>query len=280
MRALLRTGKRACLAAGAVLQQLVPRGPLAKAITRPRFVAAIDPTNCLEIGPFDNPQMSGPGVRYFDVLDRAALQERAARHGRRFGNVPEIDYVSAKGDLSMVEHSFSDVFSSHTIEHQPDLLGHLFQVAGLLEDGGQYHLIVPDKRYCFDYFNPESTLAQVLEAHHEQRRFHSAASVRAHIENVTHNRALAHWLGMHGAPMGLSDATRRALADRDVARAEAGEYVDVHGWVFTPGGFLDLVQSLRRDHALPFVVEQVTRTRFGEQEFFARLRKVPITAQS
>ena len=276
MRPLLRAGKRAFLQLGAVLQGFVPRGELVPATTRAAFLREVDSTNCLEIGPFDCPQVAGPGVRYFDVLDRDALIERARGHGRSFGEVPVIDYVSPTGDLDIVDQTFSTVFSSHTIEHQPDLLGHLKQVARLLEDGGRYHLIIPDRRYCFDRFNPESTLAEVLKAHGEQRQRHSEAAIRAHIENVTHNNALAHWLGSHGEPLVLSDKTRQGLADSEVARAEAGEYVDVHAWVFTPQSFLNLMRELRAHHELPFAVESVSRTRFGEQEFFARLRKTPI----
>lgn len=50
---------------------------------RSGFVKLIPKTGLvLEIGPFNKPILSGPNVRYFDVLDRDALKARAAKVGR------------------------------------------------------------------------------------------------------------------------------------------------------------------------------------------------------
>ncbi|MFG7489383.1 methyltransferase domain-containing protein [Methylorubrum rhodesianum] len=112
-----------------------------------------DDVDILEIGPFTKPVIRGPRVKYFDVLDRKGLVERAKSIGFEMNGVVEIDYVSPIGNLEIVPScSFDCVFSSHCIEHQPDLIRHLNHVSRILRDGGRYYLIVPDKRYCFDHF--------------------------------------------------------------------------------------------------------------------------------
>src|SRR4249919_1725326 len=123
-------------------------------IPRQRFVASVPLDKpVLEIGPFDRPWLSGSNVRYFDVLPQEQLRTRAATEfGRIPKNCPHIHYVSPTGDLSIVDAEFGAVFSSHCIEHQPDVIRHLREVERLLRPGGLYYLIVPDKRFCFDHF--------------------------------------------------------------------------------------------------------------------------------
>lgn len=274
-RALVRTAVEAAVHIGAGIQWLsASEGDgLAPALTRKRFLARINAANCLEIGPFDCPLVRGPGVRYFDVLDAAALEDRSRRHGRPPGAVPRIDYVSPTGDLTIVDRRFTSVVSSHVIEHQPDLLAHLKAVAALLEPGGRYYVICPDKRYCCDHFNPVSELPEVLAAHEERRRVHTAASIRAQLESATHNVALGHWLGIHGRPIAERDPQAVRIADANCARAERGEYVDVHAWAFTDATFRELIGEVCARGGVPLAIDYVTRTRFGALEFFAELRR-------
>jgi len=135
------------------------------AVPREQFVALFPsrvPT--LEIGPFNNPLATGNNVRYFDVLDRDGLIERAKRFGFGHETVPQIDYVHPIGDLSIISEKFDVVISSHLVEHQPDLVRHLAQIGSLLTDEGLYFCFIPDKRYCFDHFIAESSIADVCEA--------------------------------------------------------------------------------------------------------------------
>lgn len=273
--ALVKTAVEAALHIGAGVQRLSANDEdgLAPALTRKQFLARIDTGNCLEIGPFDCPLVRGPGVRYFDVLDTAALEERSRRHGRPPGAVPRIDYVSPTGDLAIVDRRFASVVSSHVIEHQPDLLAHLKAVAALLEPDGRYYVICPDRRYCCDHFNPGSELPEVLAAHDERRRVHTTASIRAQLESATHNFALAHWLGIHGRPIAERDPDAVSIADANCARAEQGEYIDVHAWAFTDASFRELIGEVCAQAGVPLAIDYVTRTRFGALEFFAELRR-------
>ena len=221
----------------------------------------------LEIGPFDRPQLSGPGVHYLDVIDTAALKARADLLGRIAEAVPEIDYVVPEGDLSAIAERFALVFSSHAIEHQPDLVRHLQQVEALLAPNGVYALVIPDCRYCFDHFIAPSTVASALQAHEEQRTRHTLASVVEHRALTTHNDAKLHWQGDHGNPHADPDRVRAAMEEW---ASQAG-YLDVHAWQFTPASFREVISVLCALGLTGLSVLRIYDTRHGTFEFGAIL---------
>jgi predicted SAM-dependent methyltransferase len=52
--------------------------------------------------------------------------------------------------------------ASHVVEHVPDLIDWLTEIASVLRSTGELRLIVPDKRFLFDIFRRETSLADVL----------------------------------------------------------------------------------------------------------------------
>jgi hypothetical protein len=198
----------------------------------------------LEIGPFCNPAVRGPNVRYFDVLDTAALIERAKVIGYPADRTPDISYVSGTGDLSVVTDRFDSVMSSHCIEHQPDLVHHFNQVSEILLDEAYYFLIVPNKLYCFDHFIPESTIANIVAAHIGHHKCHTLESVIGHRALTTHNDHRRHWRGDH-SDLGYTESIGRRVKLALVEfTANPGKYVDVHAWQFTPPTFRLVTQQL------------------------------------
>lgn len=206
------------------------------------FVQHLVHHDCLEIGPFDCPVLTGSKVRYFDLMDQQGLARRAAELGRPHGRTPHIDYVSPTGDLGVVEDEvFDAVLSAHVVEHQPDLVRHFREVARILRPGGIYVAIIPDKRYCFDHFIRESTVADVLDMHVAGARTHRLKSVIEHRALTCHNDPVRHWAGDHGDGRVCLDAVRRALDEYAVA---GGGYVDVHAWQFHPLQFRAITEQL------------------------------------
>lgn len=226
----------------------------------------------LEIGPLANPSVRGANVKYFDVLDTEALRAKARANQQNPESCPNIDYVSDTGDLGIVNAQFDAVVSSHAIEHQPDLVRHLDGVARILKLGGRYFLAVPDKRYCFDHFIAETTLADVLGAYARAARLHDATNIIRHFISTTHNDCMRHWHGDHGASAWKTDPTLIATALDHVART-AGIYADAHAWQFSPESFADLMQALHGHGFSPFSVERVYPTLYGSLEFYAVLKK-------
>jgi SAM-dependent methyltransferase len=239
---------------------------------RNAFVGLIPLTNSvLEIGPFAQPVLRGPHVRYVDVLSTEDLRKRARALGMDETKVPNIGWVSNGSDLSVVNDTFDAVVSSHAIEHQPDFVGHLNQVADLLKPNGSYYLLVPDHRYCFDHFLTPSTVAQVLGAHLENRTVHSLSSVVEHRALTTHNDPARHWAGDHGDP-NENRASRIASAIQEISDAN-GAYIDVHAWYFTPRSFREVITDLSATKHISFSVQRMFPTRPNSNEFWAILQK-------
>lgn len=253
-----------------LLQTLARAGePVAKRRRSPELLPPVSreqfrrmiPAPALEIGPFDEPFL--PNAEYFDILDQEGLKKRAVVEGRNPEGCPFIHHT---GSLQAIKTRFKSVFSSHTIEHVPDLIAHLQEVSALLESGGAYYLIIPDKRYCFDHYLPESSFADVLAGRGRSKPTDQA--IRDHRVNVTHNVSPLHWVGFHGRK--IDD---RAAAHRDVAAWEAGEYIDVHQWQFTPRTFRGIMGQLPNIEGVA-----VFDTAFGSMEFMAILSFVnPVT---
>lgn len=240
---------------------------------RENFVGLVPKdASVLEIGPFCQPVFTGPKTRYLDVLDANGLRERAREIGLDPALCPaEIHYTQGLEDAAGA--AFDAIFSSHNIEHQPDPVSHLNQAAAALAPGGLYLMLVPDKRYCFGHFIPETTLADILGAHAEKRSVHTAAHVIEHVAFTCHNDSLAHWHGDHGPPPdGLDGRVEKALSKIEEAR---GGYIDVHAWQFTPTNFRQIMGGLHRLGLSPFELARVYQTPYGRNEFAAILSLAP-----
>jgi hypothetical protein len=241
--------------------------------TRQNFLGLVPLTaSVLEIGPFCNPSLIGNPVRYFDVLDKAGLISRAQSIGVDHHRVPNIDYVSPTGDLSVVSETFDSVLSSHCIEHQPDLIRHLNDVANLLYRNGLYFLLIPDKRYCFDHFIRESTIADVIDAHFSGRTRHTLKSVIEHRALTTHNDPIRHWRADHGTPFATEGIQRLRDAIEEFNSKQDG-YIDVHAWQFTPESFRSIIEHIGRLGVAPIHPLRIYQTPFGSNEFYAILRR-------
>jgi SAM-dependent methyltransferase len=234
--------------------------------------AALIPSsaNVLEVGPFCNPLLRRPNVYYFDVLSQDELITRATSIGLDPAGVPRIDFVSATGDLSVVNRRFDIVVSSHCLEHQSDLVGHLQGVGKLLLPGGAYFLLVPDKRYCFDHFLPLSNLAEVIVSHRERRKVHTLRSLIEHRALTTHNDSLRHWQGDHGIMFeNFKQRLQGAIQEFDDAN---GKYIDLHTWYFTPESSSAILAALQCARLSQLAVHRVYATRYGANEFWMILR--------
>ena len=236
------------------------------------YISKIANINCLEIGPFDSPVLSGRNVKYFDVLSQEQLRNRAIKINRvsNLNNIPYIDYVNEIGDLSIINEKFDIVLSCHSIEHQINLIKHLIDVSKLLQSGGCYVIICPDKRYCFDHFINETTIADVINNNTDAKK-HSIKSVIEHRALVCHNDSVRHWNNDHGYPNYYNNKNLILNAVDEYNKTE--DYIDVHSMQFTPASFENIINTLNAIHYLDLYVDKVYNTQRNSLEFFAILRK-------
>jgi hypothetical protein len=205
------------------LSQLTPREVILKS-----FVAM---NRVLEIGPFDRPLLKGHNVVYLEAFDTDFLKQRASQiEGRSPSNVPYIHYVGQSGiQAATSNEKFDGIISSHLLEHQPNLLGHLKDVLMSLNMGGKYFAIFPDKSQCFDHFIPVSEIPEILAAYFEDRSKPSLRSIIEHRAFTEHNFT---------SPQVQNPFDRYVPGKINIIHAALKEfneieYVDVHTWYFT-----------------------------------------------
>jgi len=197
----------------------------------------------LEIGVFDNPSIeflreSETLVHYADWLSKDELIQRAkCIEGRNHSQVPDIKWVLSDG-YNNIDIKYDAVISHHCVEHQPDLVRHFIDIKSITKTDGWYLFSLPDKRYCFDHYLPESNILDVLEAFLLERKSPSFKSV------LEHRCFTSHTFQTGINPFMCSDP---AMVDRFNSALEeykASNYVDVHCWAFTPDSFRTLFNQI------------------------------------
>ncbi len=233
---------------------------------------------CLEIGPYFHPVVTGENARYFDVFNTEELRRNAAADPDPYvtaDTIPEMHYSDKNADLSVIPERFAEAFSSHCIEHQPDFIAHLEQVHDLLDPGGRYVVLVPDKRFCFNHFVPPSTVGDVLQAHLEKRTRHTLAAVIDHFAGSTHNDPKRHWEGDHADEGYWSGYAARLQHALEIYEAADGDYIDLHAWYFIPDSFAHICETLHETGKIRLKLECVGDTRVHGLEFSAIFRREP-----
>lgn len=255
----------------------------------------------LEISPWDNAFLRGDTVKYFDSTDVETLRKKSEEAKRNINNLPErIDFVSPNCDLSIVDEKFDVVFSSHVVEHTPDLVEHFQAVSKILNRGGLYILIVPDKRYCFDYYHADSTITEVLDAFACEKKIPRLADVINQAFTRTHNDPILHWRGEHGErygeqrtiPLtpdlgvevmgeyffdegnGINREYLFRLVEKYSEALENGRYISTHNWRFTPDTFGHIVRTLTKLQFIDLKLHRLCHTLWGRFEFVTMLEKI------
>lgn len=227
----------------------------------------------LEIGALASPVLrrADGEVIYVDHVDTATLR-------KKYGGNPDIDVdgiveVDAVwGRQTMQEalgpgRSVDFVLASHVVEHVPDLVGWLKELASVLRPGGTIRLAAPDKRFCFDYLRAETQITDVLVAHFHEAR---APQVRQIIDNEIHHRMVdtgEAWAG-RVIPTIRIEPSRLQHAFGLARWAGSGEYIDVHCWSFTPLAFATIMEQLASLGLTNLACERWFDTEVNELEFF------------
>jgi len=246
--------------------------------SRKKFIELIDPKlHSLEIGPYFRPALTGKYVKYFDILSKEELIKQANKSNFETNDIPNIDYVESLGDLSIIKEKFDVVFSSHNIEHQVNLVKHLNQVSDLLNDGGKFYLIIPDKRYCFDHFIAETPLSEVLAVNEMNLEVHSLQTILSTCES-TNNVASYHWSGKPSEIIGKDLNCYKDNINNFRNAKETGDItlmlqMSSHKWRFTPQSFSYIIDSLNKMNLIDLNIEKIYCTKPKTQEFAVILYK-------
>jgi hypothetical protein len=220
----------------------------------------------LEIGALDTPIVTrdmGP-VEYVDFASTDHLRALYAGTHVHLERLVEVDHVwgaSTLADCVGAGRRYAYVLAAHVIEHVPDLIGWLNEIADVLEPGAIAGFVVPDKRHTFDALRRTTSPHDLVDAHLRRLRRPGARQVFDHFYNFR-EAGQEHVQDTLGA---LKNATL----------AEDGVYIDTHCWVFTPASLLGTLRFMSDLGKLPFELAALQPTEAGQAEFLLALRRLP-----
>ena len=124
------------------------------------------------------------------------------------------------------------------IEHVPNLISWLQGLFLALKPGGSLFLVIPDKRYTFDFQRPLTTFGQLLEDFLSERQHPSVATIYDHYSSAVELEGSNVWAGLiENADLIPMFPKRLPEIAQDVHKNQ--NYHDVHVSTFTPWSFFD-----------------------------------------
>lgn len=204
----------------------------------------------LEIGPSHNPIASKRAGFNVEILDHASaeeLREKYRAHPVNIDNIEEVDHVWRGEPLDQLvgkSAAYDYIIASHVIEHVTDLVAFLQQCEKLLNAEGVLSLVIPDKRYCFDYFRWPSSTGDALQAYMERRTRHAPGTVFDHFSNAAKMGDMPAWAPQMRGKMSFIHSAEEARSAWMQAQKN-GEYIDAHSWRFTPSSFRLILHDLQ-----------------------------------
>lgn len=196
----------------------------------------------LEIGPGHSPvfpKADGWNVEIADYAPTDYIRAMRAAEGGNPAFVEEVDHVTDGRSLEEVvpkEIAYDFIFSSHNIEHLPDIIGFLKSCDNLLKKNGKVILVIPDKRFTFDALRNTSTTGEALEAYQNRLKRHTSRSIYDYNANILFMDGKNTWGRDDFGSLLIEKSvqTAKVLFDRSI---ESEEYIDNHGWCLTPASF-------------------------------------------
>lgn len=221
----------------------------------------------LEIGPSHNPiapKKNGYKVHILDHLSANDLRIKYQDHGLNLDNIEEVDFIWSGQPLHELigkKHCYDWIIASHVIEHLPDLISFLQQSEQLLKPNGVLSLVVPDKRYCFDYFQSVSSTGMLLDAHRQKFTHPTPGQVFDHCANAATANGVIAWspdYKKNGGSSNEADALVYTIEQADAQYHKSitkDDYHDVHCWRFTPESFALILSDINRLGLVKLVIQ-------------------------
>jgi SAM-dependent methyltransferase len=232
----------------------------------------------LEIGPSYSPVLTradGWDIYSLDHSDAEALRSKYADHPNvDVARIQDVDFVWQNGSLETPIPSdqlgtFDACIGSHMIEHVPDLVAFFGSMERILSPSGVISLVVPDKRFCFDFFQPITMTGDVLVAHREKRTRHTRASEFNAQAYMVRSGGDISWGQRPTKLLEFYDGNIQTASDKLFQQEDEGSYHDVHGWYFTISSFRLILLELARINLINFHEADVFPTEHCE--FFVTL---------
>ncbi len=235
----------------------------------------------IEIGPWFSPiapKRDGYRTTVVDVQELEELRTQARQRGIAPEKIANLEAVDAVGDASRILElirgagittRFGWIVGSHNFEHLPDPIGFLAGCGELLDPDGAVGLVIPDKRFCFDRFQPHTTLGGMLRA--RSRHTHPLEPAWTKFQQKSLAARLVESDGQRRHAWSMeTDCPEKILLTDDIRPAfqELGESLERvtaenfhgHRWRFTPSSFELLIHELRALGLIGLRVDEICNT--------------------
>ncbi|MBK6618713.1 MAG: methyltransferase domain-containing protein [Nitrosomonas sp.] len=229
----------------------------------------------LEIGPSYGPvypRREGFNVSILDHLDTEILRAKYSAMNVDISLIEDVDFVWKGGAIhaAVDGQKFDFVLASHVVEHATNFVQFLNDICETLAKNGKIILMVPDKRYCFDLFQPLTDTAKILSDHvrgasihtmEAMYRIHSHVSVDYKEHFFHHKKDLYAW--GQGSIEDLKFINNNPIGwyTDTLAKIKETDYIDFHEYFFTPSSFLMIIEELNFLGLLQMKVATLTRAR-------------------
>ena len=243
------------------------------------FQVPLDPNlKGMEIGPLDRPlvKKSECQVIYVDHLHTSDLLKKYQHdNGVNQKEIVEVDFVW-KGSYSEIlsETAKLDfVVASHVIEHVPDLIYFLQDLSQVMKVGGLVYLVVPDKRFTFDFLREKSTISEILAVSLLKPQKPNLIQIMNELVLASDHSIHDGW---NKTDIGYTPNPSRTLFEAfEIAKKLNLDknYFDVHCWIFTPESFVEIVKQLNDLNLIDFKVNNIIETAHMEFEFYCVIEK-------
>lgn len=236
----------------------------------------------LEIGPLCNPIVTkneGNGrVWYVDLVSTEELKDKYRNDPNVFlKNIVNVDFILGKHSLSeLLKSNFYDyVIASHVIEHVPDMISWINEIGEVLKDKGIFSLVIPDKRYSFDYLRELSSPGMIIEAFLRHQRQPRSREIFDHLASACVVDVISAWNGTIDKTSLIHYHNLQLAFDKAKDGFITEHYHDVHVNTFTPESFLNLLEIFVKLNLFDFDLVDFYDTIPNTLEFFVCLERIP-----
>ncbi|WP_084217490.1 class I SAM-dependent methyltransferase [Xenophilus azovorans] len=191
------------------------------------------------------PKAEGYGVYVVDHASHDELRSKYGAMGVDTSRIEPVDAIDDGGEFTQLledgQH-FDYIVASHVFEHLPDPIHFLQRCDRALGEHGRLILLIPDRRFTFDYLRPVSTTGQLLRAYLAEQRRHDPGALYDHYAGNATRDGVQVWGDAGGGHIAFAGIPAQGY-QAAVASNEA--YVDCHAWVFTPSSLRLILADLR-----------------------------------
>ena len=145
----------------------------------------------LEIGAYFRPTVTDPAIemKYLDFYSTEELREQAVKSGDNPEEIVHVDYVVAGEDYrNVVDRTFDFIIANHVFEHIVCSIAWLQMMSDLLKPGGHLLLTLPDKKYSFDRYRDDTSIAHLIWDYFSDATFEQKAQVHAYETSIYYDR--------------------------------------------------------------------------------------------